>query len=341
MLFLSLTLVNNQEYLLGSTSNGEVYVWLFQELLLEYLNEQHNEDSIFNNICHFKLKEGQIFNLRLEETELDTLYFNDDYFLYAYSWSDILAEIKERRLLGFPAIGVSHFAEKFRLKFNINQEFGENIQKITSVDYNLKKKECFIGTNKGNILVLSLENFKVLHNITPVKTFFSLDDNSLTINAVKHYKDTFIIYANGSGSVQLWNYEGNNEIKTFKLDKDSLSPARCAEIDPEGRWLILGHDDYITRWHIETGSLTSAMPTITSVNCLVVESLTVYSGHDYKLLYGWNELGELKNKTETSVDSVTCLIGDVSGREKVMISAGNGPLVDVFINATRIISFLA
>jgi len=340
MLFLSLILTKNNEYLLGSTSDGELYVWLFEELLLEYLNEKYEGENIFSNICHFKLKEGKIFNLKIAENELDSLFFNDDYSLYSYKWSDLLAEIKDKRQLGYPGIKVTKFLDQSRSKINIHQEFGEDVQKITSLDYDLHNKRCLLGTSKGNILIINLENLSKNKLITPIKSTISLEDNHLAINAIKYYRDDFLLFGNEKGQVKLWNFEINQEVKSYKLDKDSLSSVRCLETDKESRWVIVGHTDYITRWHLESASLTSAMPIVEEVNSLLVGDTTIYSGHNGKNIYQWNESGDFVTKAESSNGCVTTIIGDADNKEKIMISAGNGHLVDVFLNSNRVISFL-
>jgi len=341
MLFLSLTLTKNQEYLLGATSEGELYVWLFEELLMEYLSEKFEGENIFNHICHFKLKEGKIFNLKLAENELDTLFFNDDYSLYSYSWSDLLAEIKDKRLLGYPGIKFTKFLDQPRSKLNIHQEFGEDFQKISSLDYDLKGKRCILGTSKGNILIVNLEDLTKNKLITPLKSTISLEDNLLAINAIKYYRDNFLLFGNEKGQVKLWNFEINQEVKSYKLEKEPLSPVRCIQTDKESRWVVIGHSDYITRWHLESATLASAMPALEEVNCLLVGDTTIFSGHNGKNVYQWNEAGDFVTKAEASVSCVTTLIGDADHKEKIMISGGNGHLIDVFLNSSRVVSFLA
>jgi len=341
MLILSLLLTQNQKYLLGSSSDGDLFVWVFEEILSEYLKQSSEENNIFTSICNFKLKEGKIFNLKIEENNLDRLFFHDDYFLYAYRWSDFLNEIQERKLVGFPAAKVTSLSEKFISKLNINLEFGEAINKITSADYDLIGKRCFLGTDKGNILTVDLDGFTILKLITPFKNTLGLEGNLFAINGLKFYTENFVVFGNEKGQIHLWDYEHNKEVKRYKLEKESLGPVTCIQLDKDGRWVTVGHHDYITRWHLESTTLASAMPIVGEVTSLLSGSMTIVSSHNGKGIYQWTEAGELQTKAEASVSSVTTIIGEVDTKDKVVISGGTGHLVDVFLNSSRVISFLA
>jgi len=341
VLFLSLLITEGDKYILGSTSEGEVHVWLFSDLLLEFLKEKIEKETLFSSICKFSFKDGPIQNLALFEKGIESLFFNDETSIYGYSWPEILDEIKERKNLGQPSTKVTKFKSNPKRLYNILQNNSNENERIQCVDYDHSQNRCFIGTNRGHVLIIDLKEMKLIKRVSPVKNSILLDESVVSINAIRFFQNNSFIYGNSRGNLELYDYEAQKPIKVFKLEKDSLSLVKFIQFEIDQKWVVVGHNDYITRWHVQSGNLDSALPISSDVNYIFPTDDVIYTAHNDNQILNWESNGELLGKFEASAASVTAIAGKVEGKDRILVIGGNSPIIDLYVNSHRIFSYVA
>lgn len=55
---------------------------------------------------------------------------------------------------------------------------------------------------------------------------------------------------------------------------------------------IVGHDDYISKWHIKTNTLNYILETENETNSLLVTDYNFFSGHNNSYFKNWNLNGD-------------------------------------------------
>eukprot|EP00828_Plagiopyla_frontata_P041456 TRINITY_DN5919_c0_g1_i3.p2 TRINITY_DN5919_c0_g1~~TRINITY_DN5919_c0_g1_i3.p2 ORF type:complete len:256 (-),score=37.41 TRINITY_DN5919_c0_g1_i3:121-888(-) len=229
----------------------------------------------------------------------------------------------------------------------------QNQKAITNFDYNPAKTESlFFCLEDGICYKYDLNNQEINLTINtnndPILGTLSLKypDNQLSCIRFEENLNQ-LITCSLNGIIQSWDSNTGDLINTFNENQlYYFSQINCIDFEGNNKWMVLGHDDYITKWHIKTGLLQWICEIESETNIITIgknqEDIDqcILTGHGNSLFQQWSLDGKLMyTKNDSNLNAITSILAGGSDNSQIYILAGYNGFVDVYYNNARLFSY--
>eukprot|EP01016_Furgasonia_blochmanni_P032154 TRINITY_DN3318_c0_g1_i15.p1 TRINITY_DN3318_c0_g1~~TRINITY_DN3318_c0_g1_i15.p1 ORF type:complete len:256 (-),score=30.03 TRINITY_DN3318_c0_g1_i15:153-920(-) len=249
-----------------------------------------------------------------------------------------------------PSVAGSLVERTFKEFFAISsQQIGrpDSSKSISDTEIDEQSKQFAVGTSDGQCVLFDLPSgsvnwdFNVLDDEIFAKIEQSLDHSiPLRINSIKIRPRSDRLYLGlAAGYIQVWDLTNKKCLLPLRVDdSDFLSPVNALSFDKFGSWMVSAHNEYILKWHVETGTLAAAVLIDRPCFASSLDPDQIISLHEEQRLNVWSQ--ELVHLTSSEISSPVgySIIGVADKAQKIHVISGSTTFVDIFHNNKKLYS---